>query len=318
MPNSTLLSIAIRPKTPADEEKLDHGLRSLVAEDPTIEVTTGQQAGEVIVGATGEQHLEIICDRLKREFDVDAAVGRPQVAYRETITLPADGQAKYFVQLDEGAEYAHVKIRVAPSARGTGHVFTNAIEGGAIPEQFIPHIQAGIGDAHAHGVVAGSPMVDVAVELYDGSYHDVDSSARAFRTAASMAFRDATMKAKPVLLEPVMRVDVTCPAEDDRTVRHDLSRRCARIQSEEPHGPSAGITAHVPFAEMLGYAVTLRDLTRGRGSFTMRLDRYVPCRVPGTDDGDADARVRAPRNAPPSPRDSRIGLPEPEGDASAE
>jgi elongation factor G len=269
-----VISLAIEPKTKADQEKLGAGMQKLMAEDPTFRVKTDQQTGEVVIHGMGELHLEIIVDRLKREFNVEASVGRPQVAYKETLTRPADGEMKYAKQTGGRGQYGHAKIHVYPGEPGSGYVFVNKITGGAIPKEFIKPVDEGIKEALTRGVLAGYPIDDVRVELYDGSYHDVDSSEIAFKIAGSMAFQDAAKKAKPVLLEPVMRVEVVVPKEHLGDVMGNLSSRRGHIQSQEDRGGTQIINARVPLSEMFGYATDLRSRTQGRATYSMHFDRY--------------------------------------------
>jgi elongation factor G len=271
-----VISLAIEPKTKSDQEKLGLGLSKLMAEDPTFRVNTDQQTGQVIIRGMGELHLEIIVDRLKREFNVEATVGKPQVAYKETLTRPADGEMKYAKQTGGRGQYGHAKIHVFPGEPGTGYVFENEIVGGAIPKEFIKPIEEGIREALTRGVLAGYPIDDVRVELYDGSYHDVDSSEMAFKIAGSMAFQDAAKKAKPVLLEPVMRVEVVVPKDYMGDVMGNLSSRRGQIQSQEDRGGTQIISARVPLSEMFGYATDLRSRTQGRATYSMHFDRYEP------------------------------------------
>jgi elongation factor G len=269
-----VISLAIEPKTKADQEKLGQGLQKLMAEDPTFRVNTDPQTGQVIIRGMGELHLEIIVDRLKREFNVEASVGKPQVAYKETLTRPADGEMKYAKQTGGRGQYGHVKIHLYPGQPGTGYVFENHIVGGAIPKEFIKPVDEGIKEALTRGVLAGYPIDDVKIELYDGSYHDVDSSEMAFKIAGSMAFQDAAKKAKPVLLEPVMRVEVVVPKEHMGDVMGNLSGRRGQIQSQEDRGGTQIISARVPLSEMFGYATDLRSRTQGRATYSMHFDRY--------------------------------------------
>jgi len=269
-----VISLSIEPKTKADQEKLGVGLQKLMAEDPTFRVKTDQQTGEVVIEGMGELHLEIIVDRLRREFNVEASTGRPQVAYKETLTRPADGEMKYAKQTGGRGQYGHAKIHLYPGEPGTGYVFENKIVGGAIPKEFIKPVDEGIKEALTRGVLAGYPVDDVRVELYDGSYHDVDSSEMAFKIAGSMAFQDAAKKAKPVLLEPVMRVEVVVPKEHLGSVMGDLSSRRGHIQSQEDRGGTQIINARVPLSEMFGYATDLRSSTQGRATYSMHFDRY--------------------------------------------
>src|SRR5918996_1546175 len=269
-----VISLAIEPKTKADQEKLGVGLQKLMAEDPTFRVNTDLQTGQTIIRGRGGVHLEIIVDRLKREFNVEASVGKPQVAYKETLTRPADGEMKYAKQTGGRGQYGHAKIHVFPGEPGTGYVFENEIVGGAIPKEFIKPIDEGIKEALTRGVLAGYPIDDVRIVLYDGSYHDVDSSEMAFKIAGSMAFQDAAKKAKPVLLEPVMRVEVVVPKDYMGDVMGDLASRRGRIQSQEDRGGTQIINARVPLSEMFGYATDLRSRTQGRATYSMHFDRY--------------------------------------------
>ncbi len=269
-----VIALAIEPKTKGDQEKLGIGLSKLMAEDPTFRVKTDEQTGQVVISGMGELHLEIIVDRLKREFNVEASVGKPQVAYKETLTRPADGEMKYAKQTGGRGQYGHAKIHLFPGEPGTGFVFENEIVGGAIPREFIKPIEDGIREALTRGVLAGYPIDDVRIELYDGSYHDVDSSEMAFKIAGSMAFQDAAKKAKPVLLEPIMRVEVVVPKDYLGDVMGDLASRRGRIQSQEDRGGTQIINARVPLSEMFGYATDLRSRTQGRATYSMHFDRY--------------------------------------------
>ncbi|HEX6161083.1 MAG TPA: elongation factor G, partial [Thermoanaerobaculia bacterium] len=269
-----VIALAIEPKTKGDQEKLGVGLSKLMAEDPTFRVKTDEQTGQVVISGMGELHLEIIVDRLKREFNVEASVGKPQVAYKETLTRAADGEMKYAKQTGGRGQYGHAKIHLFPGEPGTGFVFENEIVGGAIPKEFIKPIEEGIREALTRGVLAGYPIDDVRIELYDGSYHDVDSSEMAFKIAGSMAFQDAAKKAKPVLLEPIMRVEVVVPKDYLGDVMGDLASRRGRIQSQEDRGGTQIINARVPLSEMFGYATDLRSRTQGRATYSMHFDRY--------------------------------------------
>jgi elongation factor G len=269
-----VISLAIEPKTKGDQEKLGQGLAKLMAEDPTFRVRTDEQTGQVVIAGMGELHLEIIVDRLKREFSVDASVGKPQVAYKETLTRPADGEGRYVRQTGGRGQYGHAKIHLHPAEPGTGYVFENRIVGGVIPKEFIKPIDEGIKEALTRGILAGYPVDDVKIELYDGSYHDVDSSEMAFKIAGSMAFQDAAKKAKPVLLEPVMRVEVVVPKDYMGDVMGDLASRRGRIQSQEDRGGTQIINSRVPLSEMFGYATDLRSRTQGRATYSMHFDRY--------------------------------------------
>jgi elongation factor G len=271
-----VISLAIEPKTKVDQEKLGMGLGKLMAEDPTFRVKTDEQTGQVVIAGMGELHLEIIVDRLKREFNVEATVGRPQVAYKETLTRPAEGEGRYIKQTGGRGQYGHAKIRLIPRQPGEGYEFLNETTGGSIPKEFIKPIDMGIREAMTNGILAGYPVDDVAIELYDGSYHDVDSSEMAFKIAGSMAFKDAAKKAKPVLLEPVMRVEVVVPKDYMGDVMGNLASRRGHIQSQEDRGGTQIIQARVPLAEMFGYATDLRSRTQGRATYSMHFDRYEP------------------------------------------
>ena len=310
MTGNALLSLAVKPKTPADQERLRLGLATFLAEDPTIRTKTDGSTGEVIIQGMGERHLEAIVDRLKREFNVEATLGRPQVAYKETVTQPSDGEMKYVEQTSGQGQYAHAKIHLHPGKPGSGCRFENEIVGGAIPNQFVKPIREGIEEALTRGVLAGYPVDDVRIVLYDGSYHDVDSSERAFKIAGSMAFVDAAKKAKPVLLEPVMLVVVFVPRENTDDVVDNLVSRRGRIESQEDRQGLRFITALVPLAEMFGYATDLRSRTHGRGAFDMRFARYQPCDPPQNNDNGRDSMVGVPRK--PTRRDPGVTLPEPE------
>ena len=276
-----VIAVAIEPKTKADQEKLSASLARLVEEDPTFQVETDHETGQTLIHGMGELHLEVIVDRLLREFNVDANVGRPQVAYRETIRQAAEKVEGRFVRQTGGrGQYGHVVINLEP-APGAGFDFVNKIKGGAIPSEFLPAVEAGIEEALQSGVKAGYPVVDVAVELIDGSYHDVDSSEMAFKVAGSMAFKEAARRAKPVLLEPVMRVEVVTPEDFLGDVIGDLSRRRGRVEGQEPRGNALAVYALVPLGEMFGYATDLRSSTQGRATFTMQFERYdeVPASI---------------------------------------
>jgi elongation factor G len=269
-----VISLAIEPKSKGDQEKLGVGLSKLMGEDPTFRVKTDEQTNQVVIAGMGELHLEIIVDRLKREFGVEACVGKPQVAYKETLTRPADGEMKYAKQTGGRGQYGHAKIHLFPGEPGTGYVFENEVTQGSIPKEFIKPIDEGIKEALTRGILAGYPIDDVRIVLYDGSYHDVDSSEMAFKIAGSMAFQDAAKKAKPVLLEPIMRVEVVVPKDYMGDVMGDLASRRGRIQSQEDRGGTQIINARVPLSEMFGYATDLRSRTQGRATYSMHFDRY--------------------------------------------
>jgi elongation factor G len=269
-----VIQLAIEPKTKADQEKLGMAIGKLVQEDPTLRVATDSETGQTILSGMGELHLEIIVDRMQREFGVGANVGKPQVAYRETIRRSAEAEGRFIRQTGGRGQYGHVKLRVEPLAGGTGFEFVNAIVGGAVPRDYVPAVERGVAEALEGGILAGYPMEGVKVILYDGSYHDVDSSEMAFKIAASMGFKQATEKAKPVLLEPVMSVEVVVPEEYVGDVIGDLNSRRGHLEGMELRGTSQIIKAMVPLAEMFGYATDLRSRTQGRGSFTMHFGRY--------------------------------------------
>ena len=276
-----VITLAIEPRTKADQDKLGQGLAKLTSEDPTFQVRTDVETGQVVISGMGELHLEIIVDRLRREFDVAATVGRPQVAYRETLTKAAEGEHRHIKQTGGRGQYGHVKLRVAPGASGSGFVFENQIFGGSIPREFIRSIEIGIRESITTGVLAGYPIEDVTVTLYDGSSHDVDSSEVAFKIAGSMAFRDAARRASPVLLEPVMKVEVVVPEAQLGDVIADLNSRRGKVRSMESRGTTQIVNASVPLGAMFGYATELRSRTQGRATYTMHFDSYeqVPTMV---------------------------------------
>ena len=270
-----VIAVAIDPKTKADQEKLGSSLHRLAEEDPTFQVRTDEETGQTVISGMGELHLEIIVDRLLREFKVDANVGRPQVAYRETIRRPVEKVVGRFIRQSGGrGQYGHVVINVEPAAHGEGYEFEDKISGGVIPKEYIPSVNEGIKAAMENGVLAGYPMVGVKVSLVDGSYHEVDSSEMAFRIAGSMALKEAANKGKPVLLEPVMEVEVVTPEEYMGDVIGDLNSRRGRIEGMEPRGNAQIIRAHVPLASMFGYATDLRSISQGRAQYTMQFENY--------------------------------------------
>jgi elongation factor G len=277
-----VVSLKIEPKTKADQEKMGIALRRLGDEDPTFRLKGDSETGETIISGMGELHLEIIVDRMKREFGVEANVGRPQVAYKETIKKTAEAEGKYIRQSGGRGQYGHVRLRVEPRERGQGFEFLNEIKGGVIPQEFIPAVEKGVKEALEKGVMAGFPLVDVAVALYDGSYHDVDSSEAAFKIAGSLAIQEATRRAGLVMLEPVMKIEVITPEQFLGEAMGDLNSKRARIEGTGERGMGIRIIdAKVPLAEMFGYVTTLRSLTQGRASFTMEFDHYeeVPSNV---------------------------------------
>jgi elongation factor G len=274
-----VIAIAIEPRSKADEEKLGGALHKLQHEDPTFRVRVDEESGQTLISGMGELHLEIIVDRLVREFKVGAAVGRPQVSYRETIRQEAAGEGRYVRQTGGRGQYGHAKIRIAPLEDGREYEFKNEISGGAIPREFIKPIDQGIREALTRGFLAGFPVIHVGVTLYDGSFHEVDSSEIAFKVAGSLAFQDAAGRAKPVLLEPLMEVEVVTPEENMGDVIGDLNSRRGKITHIEPRAGSQVISAFVPLAEMFGYATQLRSMTQGRATYSMQFDHYDE--VPG-------------------------------------
>jgi elongation factor G len=268
-----VIQLAIEPKTKADQEKLGAAIQKLVQEDPTLRVSTDPDTGQTIIAGMGELHLEIIVDRMQREFSVGANVGKPQVAYRETIRAAAEADYRHVKQSGGRGQYGHVKLLVEPNP-AKGFEFVNKIVGGVVPREYVPAVQKGVQEALEGGVLAGYPMVDIKVTLIDGSYHEVDSSEMAFKIAASMCVKQAVHKAKPVLLEPVMRVEVVVPEEYMGSVNGDLISRRGRLEGTEGRGTTQVIKALVPLAEMFGYATELRSRTQGRGSFTPHFERY--------------------------------------------
>ena len=270
-----VISVAVEPKSKADQDKLSTGLARLAEEDPTFRVESDEETGQTLISGMGELHLEIIVDRLKREFNVDANVGRPQVAYRETISKPAEKvQGRFVRQTGGSGQYGDAVINLIPQTPGEGYEFVDKIVGGKIPKEYIPAVDAGIQEAMGSGILAGYPVVDVKVELVDGSYHEVDSSERAFKIAGSMAFKEAMKRAKPKLLEPMMAVEVTTPEEYLGDVMGNLNGRRGRIESMNPLGNAQVVKASVPLSEMFGYATDLRSMTQGRAQFHMEFDRY--------------------------------------------
>ncbi|HEY2326596.1 MAG TPA: elongation factor G [Gaiellaceae bacterium] len=270
-----VISVAVEPKSKADQDKLGNGLARLAEEDPTFRVASDEETGQTIISGMGELHLEIIVDRLKREFSVEANVGRPQVAYRETVSKPAEKiQGKFVRQTGGSGQYGDAVINLLPQEPGKGYEFVDKIVGGKIPKEYIKPIDEGIREAMGSGILAGYPVVDVKVELIDGSYHDVDSSERAFKIAGSMAFKEAMKRAKPKLLEPMMAVEVTTPEDYLGDVMGNLNSRRGRIENMAPVGNAQVVKALVPLSEMFGYATDLRSMTQGRADFTMQFDRY--------------------------------------------
>jgi elongation factor G len=269
-----VIAVAVEPKTKADQEKMGIALSKLAQEDPSFRVHTDEESGQTIIEGMGELHLEIIVDRMKREFGVEANVGKPQVAYRETIRATVEQEGKYVKQSGGRGQYGHVWIRLEPREPGAGYEFENAIVGGAIPREYIPAVDKGIQEQLTNGVIAGFPVVDVKVTLFDGSYHDVDSSEMAFKIAGSMGFKEGAKKARPVLLEPIMKVEVVTPEDYMGDVMGDLNRRRGILQGMEDGPAGKMIHAEVPLGEMFGYATDLRSMTQGRATYTMEFSKY--------------------------------------------
>jgi elongation factor G len=269
-----VISIRIEPKTKAEQEKLTLALKKLAEEDPTFKTRYDPETGEMIVSGMGELHLEIIADRLKREFKVEGKMGRPQIAYKETIKGTAEAEGKYIRQSGGRGQYGHVVIRVEPKKRGEGFEFIDKIKGGVIPKEFIPAVEKGVREAMEKGVLAGYPLTDLSVTLFDGSFHEVDSSDFAFKIAGSIALQEAVKKANLVLLEPIMKLEIVIPEEYLGQVIGDLSARRGKVEETITRAQTKIIRAKVPLAEMFGYATDLRSLTKGRGTFTMEFDHY--------------------------------------------
>jgi elongation factor G len=269
-----VIEIAIEPKTKAGQEKMGVALAKLAEEDPTFKTYTNEDTGQTIIAGMGELHLEIIVDRLLREFKVEANVGKPQVSYKETVTKMADVDYKHSKQTGGHGQYGHVKIRLYPRQPGEGFEFKSSIIGGVVPKEYIPKIEDGIKEAMQNGPIAGYQVVDVGVELYDGSYHEVDSSEMAFKIAASMAFREAVRQAGPVLLEPVFKIEVTVPEEYMGDIIGDLSSRRGRIEGSDMNAGAVAVRGFVPLMNMFGYATDLRSKTQGRGVYVMQFDHF--------------------------------------------
>jgi elongation factor G len=270
-----VISVAVEPKTKADQEKMGLALQRLAKEDPSFRVHTDQESGQTIISGMGELHLEIIVDRMKREFKVEANVGKPQVAYRETIRGKVDSEGKFVRQSGGRGQYGHVWLTLEPNEQGKGYEFINGVVGGSVPREYVPAVDKGIKEAVETGVIAGYPIVDVKVTLFDGSYHDVDSNEMAFKIAGSMGFKEGFRRAKPVLLEPIMRVEVVTPEEYSGDVIGDLNRRRGQITGMDESPAGKAITADVPLSEMFGYATTVRSMSQGRATFTMEFAKYL-------------------------------------------
>ena len=271
-----VIQVAIEPKSKADQDKMTLALTKLAEEDPTFRAETDHETGETLISGMGELHLSIIVDRLKREFKVDATVGNPQVSYRETFTKQVQSEGKFIRQSGGKGQYGHVWVEFTPNEEGEGFEFEDAIVGGVVPREFISSVEAGLEAAMENGVLAGYPLVDVKAKLYDGSYHDVDSSESAFKMAASLALRNAAKKAEAVILEPMMAVDITVPEEYLGDVMGHISARRGQIEGQEPRGNALIVSGSIPLSEMFGYATTLRSSTQGRGTFSMQFDHYSP------------------------------------------
>ena len=268
-----VIELAVEPKSKADQDKMGLALQKLAEEDPTFRASTNHETGQTIIAGMGELHLDIIVDRLKREFNVEANIGNPQVSYRETLTQTAECEGKYIKQSGGRGQYGHVWIRFEPN-KDKGYEFVDAIVGGVVPREYIPVTDKGLQEAMAGGILAGYPMVDVKATLFDGSYHDVDSSEMAFKVAASLALKEALKKCAPVLLEPIMKVEVVVPEEYMGNVMGDLTSRRGKPLGQESRGNALKIDAMVPLSEMFGYATSLRSNSQGRGNFTMTMDHY--------------------------------------------
>ncbi|NLR31678.1 elongation factor G [Levilactobacillus tujiorum] len=271
-----VIQVAVEPKTKADQDKMNNALQKLSEEDPTFKAETNPETGETLIAGMGELHLDIIIDRMKREFKVEANIGAPQVAYREAFTKPTKVQGKFVRQSGGKGQYGDVWIEFTPNERGKGYEFEDAIVGGVVPREFIPSVDQGLQEAMANGVLAGYPLVDVKAKLYDGSYHEVDSSEAAFKVAASLALRNAVKSAGPVILEPIMKVDILVPEEYMGDIMGQVTARRGKVDGMEARGNAQMIHSFVPLAEMFGYATTLRSASQGRGTFTMTFDHYEP------------------------------------------
>lgn len=307
-----LISLDITPKTPADRENLARALQALVAEDANLEVRAGVEPDCTVIGATSEAHLEQIVDRLKREFEVEAVVGRPTVAYLETVTRSAEGSAKHVKMAHDQGEYAHVSLRLHPAEAGTDYSFEDTTIGGAIPKRFMTAIDSGIRESMANGVLRGYPIVGVRVEVHDGSYHDTDSTNAAFRTAAALAFQEAAKKGEPVVLEPVMHVVVRTANRYVKFVLDSLRMRRGKIQVRAQDIDQDVVTAFVPLSELFGFEGQLRTETFGHASCAIRFAVYQPVVQGPAGDDDHASRVGVPRRPAPSLRSSAASVPEPD------
>jgi elongation factor G len=300
-----IISVAVEPKTEADQEKMGMALAKLAQEDPTFNVHTDAGSGQTIICGRDELHLEIIVDRMMREYKVEANVGKPQVAYRETIRKTSEAEGRYIRQTGGLGNYGHVKIRLEPSQAGDGFEFVNDIKGGVVPNEYVKPTEQGIREAMHAGVLAGYEMVDVKATLFDGSYHDLDSNEMAFKIAGSMAFKEAARKAAPVLLEPVMSVEIVVPEEYLGTVIGDLNSRRGRIEGMDHRAGSQAVKANVPLSEMFGYTTHLRSSTLGRATFSMNFNRYEICPTKRFGDDEPFSGVAGRKG--PHPRGGRSG-----------
>ena len=270
-----VISVAVEPKTKSDQEKMGIALQKLAQEDPSFRVHTDEESGQTIISGMGELHLEIIVDRMRREFKVEANVGAPQVAYRETIRKSVEQEGRFIRQTGGRGQFGHVWLRIEPREPGEGYLFHNGIVGGVVPREYIPAVDKGVQEALGNGIIAGYPVVDVKVTLFDGSYHDVDSNEMAFKIAGSMAFKEGSRKASPVLLEPIMKVEVVTPEDYMGDVVGDLNRRRGVIQGMDDSPSGKVIRCEVPLAEMFGYATDLRSATQGRATYSMEFSKYL-------------------------------------------
>jgi elongation factor G len=307
-----LISLEITPKTPADQQKLARALQVLAAEDAELRVRPGAAGDCTVIGATGEAHLERILDRLKREFEVEASVGRPAVEYRETLTRSAEGSAKHIRMAHGQGEYAHVSLRVHPGEAGNSYTFEDTTIGEAIPKRFMPSVESGVRDSIATGVLNGYPIVDVRVEVHDGSYHETDSTDAAFKIAAAMAFQEAAKKAQPLVLEPVMQVVVRADNRYVKAVLEDLLMRRGEIHDRAHESDQEVITARVPLSELFGFEGHLRAETHGHASCSIRFAYYQPVVQGPAGDDDHTSRVGAPRRPTPNLRTSAASVREPD------
>jgi elongation factor G len=266
--------MAVEPKTKGDQEKMGNALQRLSEEDPTFFVKTDEETGQVIIAGMGELHLEILCDRLKREHKVETNTGKPQIAYRETLTMPADGEGKLVKQSGGRGQYGHVVVKIRPGQKGTGIVVENKVVGGTIPKEFINPSKAGCVEAATNGIIAGYPVIDMEIDIVDGSSHDVDSNENAFKMAGIFAVKDALKKAKCILLEPIMAVEASTPEDYQGDILGDLNRRRGKIQGMDTRGTTAILRAEVPLAEMFGYSTAIRTLSSGRASYSMQPSHF--------------------------------------------